>query len=63
MFDNYMKNVYRGSNQDPVTHTCEYCGKPYGTKQALDLHRKRKHLQVAKTNIEASLDQIQYYCI
>ena len=48
---------------DPVTHTCEYCGKPYGTKQALNLHRKRKYLQVGKMNTEADSDQIQYYYI
>ena len=63
MLDNHIKNVHPGSDQDPVTHTCEYCGKPYGTKQALDLHRKRKHLQVGKMNIEADSDWIQYYCI
>ena len=52
MFDNHMRTVHPGVDQDPVTFTCEYCAKNLGSKQALDTHRKQKHLKkVGKMNI------------
>ena len=45
-----MRTVHAGIDPDPVTFTCEYCAKSLGSKQALDTHRKQKHLKKLQKN-------------
>ena len=60
-FDNHMRTVHPKPDQDPITFTCEYCAKNLGSKQALDTHRKQKHLKkVSKTKIGYDLNQTQF---
>ena len=61
MFDNHMRTVHPMADQDPVTFTCKYCTKNLGSKQALDTHRKQKHLKkLGKMNIGYDLNQPQF---
>ena len=60
-FDNHMRTVHPKPDQDPITFTCEYCAKNLDSKQALDTHRKQKHLKkVSKTKIGYDLNWTQY---
>ena len=61
MYDNHMRTLHPGVDKDPVTFTCEYCAKNLGSKQALDTHRKQKHLKkVGKINIGYNSNWTQF---
>ena len=61
MYDNHMKTMHPGVDKDPVTFTSEYCAKNLGSKQALDTHRKQKHLKkVGKMNTGYDSNQPQF---